>query len=404
MATGTGQYNFDIHHKPGVEHVAPDTFSRMCSAVPGISLLELHKSLGHPGYARFYHFIRQGNLPFSSAETKTVCKNCHTCAEAKPQFFKSASQTLIKAVCLWDRISVDFKGPVSGPHPYLLIVVVEHSSFPFVFPCKNMKSSTVTLCLSSLFCFFGFPGCVRSDRDAPFLSRETRFFLAIRGITFSTSTPYYPQGNSQCERSNQTIWRTIKLLLHSERLSEDLWETVLPEGLHAVRSLVCLSTNETPHERFLRFPRKAMAGSALPSWLLHPGPVLLRRHVRNKGDPLCDPVELVEGNQTYSVMHLVDDGQENMVSTSDLAPFPRSPAIADKLTTDVASHPTTPSGVDSVLPNCLGNPPPAAELPGLTSPSPTTDSFSSLPCADVPPLRRSTRFMKPPDRFGDWSV
>ena len=35
--------------------------------------------------------------------------------------------------------------------------------------------------------------------------------------------------------------------------------------------------------------------------------------------------------------------------------FPRSPAIAEELTTDVVSHPTTPSGVDSVLPNCLGD-------------------------------------------------
>jgi len=92
---GLGQYNFDICHKPGVEHVAPDTFSKMCSAAPGISLLELHKSLAHPGYARFYHFIHQRNLPFSSAETKTMCKSCLTCAEVKPQFFKLASQTLI---------------------------------------------------------------------------------------------------------------------------------------------------------------------------------------------------------------------------------------------------------------------------------------------------------------------
>jgi len=46
----------------------------MCSAAPGISLLELHKSLGHPGYARFYHFIRKHNLPFSSAETKPCAK------------------------------------------------------------------------------------------------------------------------------------------------------------------------------------------------------------------------------------------------------------------------------------------------------------------------------------------
>jgi len=29
----------------------------------------------------------------------------------------------------------------------------------------------------------------------------------------------------------------------------------------------------------------------------------MHRHVRNKGDPFCDPVELVEGYHTYSVVH-----------------------------------------------------------------------------------------------------
>jgi len=256
--------------------------------------------------------------------------------------------------------------------------------------------STVTQCLSSLFCSFGFPGCVHSNRGVPFVSRETRSFLATRGISFSTSTPYHPQGNSQCERSNQTIWRTTKLLLHTNRLSKELWETVLPETLHAVRSLVCLSTNETPHERFLRFPCKAMTCSALPSWLLHPGPVLLRRHVRKKGDPLCDPVELVEGNQQFC--DTSSDGQETTMSTSNSAPFPRSQAIAEELTTDVASNPTTPSSVDNILLDCRGDLPPAAEqlspLPGLTSQLLITDSFLSPPCADVQPLRQSTRLKK----------
>jgi len=117
-----------------------------------------------------------------------------------------------------------------------------------------------------------------------------------------------------------------------------------------------------------------------------------------QGRPLCDPVELVEGNQTYSVIRL-GDGQESTVSPSDLVPYPRSPAIAEELPTDVASHPTTLSCVDSVLPNCLGDPRPAAESPGLTSPSPSTDFFPSPPCADVPPLRWSTRVRKPPDRL-----
>ena len=46
-------------------------------------------------------------------------------AEVKPQFFQPASRPLIKAVRPWDRMSVDFKGPVRGPRPYLLIVVDE---------------------------------------------------------------------------------------------------------------------------------------------------------------------------------------------------------------------------------------------------------------------------------------
>ena len=136
-----------------------------------------------------------------------------------------------------------------------------------------MTSSTVTDCLSSLFCFLGFPGCIHSDRGAPFVSCETRSFLTERGIAFSTSTPYHPEGNSQCERVNQTMWRTIKLFLHGKRLPEERWESVLLEALHAIRSLVCLLTNETPPERLFRFSRKAMFGAALPSWLLSPGTV-----------------------------------------------------------------------------------------------------------------------------------
>jgi len=66
------------------------------------------------------------------------------------------------------------------------------------------------------------------------------------------------------------------------------------------------------------------------------------------------PVELVEGNQTYSVIR-PGDGQETMLSTSVLSPFPRSQAIAEELTTDVASNPTTSSGVENVLPDCNGD-------------------------------------------------
>jgi len=85
------QFSYDIHHRPGVDNVAPDAFSRVCLVTSNSShsskLQELHQSLGHPGYARLYHFVRQRNLPFSSEETKGICRNCKTCAEVTPQYF-----------------------------------------------------------------------------------------------------------------------------------------------------------------------------------------------------------------------------------------------------------------------------------------------------------------------------
>jgi len=191
-----------------------------------------------------------------------------------------------------------------------------------MFPCKNMNSSTITDCLSSLFCFLGFPSCILSDRGAPFVSREARSFLTEHEIAFSTSTSYHPEGNSQCERVNQTVWRTTELLLHGKHLPEERWESVLLEALHAIRSLVCLLTNETLHERLFRFSHKAMFGAALPLWLLSSGTVLLRRFARNKGEPLCEPVELIEANGNYAV-NRHRDGQESTLSTSDLDPYLR---------------------------------------------------------------------------------
>jgi len=122
------------------------------------------------------------------------------------------------------------------------------------------------------------------SRDADLHLRPRHFLQHVHRLPLYWKQP--------CERFNQTIWQTIQLLLHGRDLPEDRWEEVLAEALHAVRSLVCLSTNETPHERLFRFLRRCINGMAFPSWLLTPGTVLLRRHVRNKGDPFCDPVEL----------------------------------------------------------------------------------------------------------------
>ena len=263
-----GTFSYTIQHKPGVENVPPDTMSRVCGALlPESSLTEMHKILGHPGVARLSHFVRSKNLTYSMDEIRQVCSQCKDCAELKPRYHKKNQNTLIKASQPWERVSMDFKGPLpsSSRNRYLLVLIDEFSRFPFAFRCKDVSTRTVISCLTTLFSLFGFPAYIHSDRGSSFMSRDLNQFLHERGVATSHSTPYHPTGNSQCERLNQTLWKTIQLLLRTQKLDDDQWEAILPEALHAFRSLFCTSTNNTPHKRFLPFSRRSMFGQSLPS-------------------------------------------------------------------------------------------------------------------------------------------
>ena len=180
-----------------------------------------------------------------------------------------------------ERLSIDFKGPLptSTHNPYILTVVDEYSRFPFAFACPNMHSSTVIKCLEQIFTLCGMPGFIHSDRGASFLSQELKEYLSQRGIATSKTTPYHPIGNGQVERYNGIIWKAVRLSLKSANLRDSKWETVLPDALHSIRSLLSTSTNTTPHERFFNFQRRSSHGTSLPTWLQSPGPVLLRRHI-----------------------------------------------------------------------------------------------------------------------------
>lgn len=169
---------------------------------------------------------------------------------------------------------------------------------------------------------FGTPQYIHSDRGTSFLSNELRNFLVPLGIACSRTTPYNPQCNGQVERLNGTLWKTIQLLLRSKNMAITQWEQMLPLALHCIRSLLCTSTNTTPHERMFNHARRSPTGESVPSWLLCPGPVLLKKHVRSsKFDPLVEEAELIEANPLYSHIRL-QNGVETTVSNRHLAPLP----------------------------------------------------------------------------------
>ncbi|XP_055862342.1 uncharacterized protein LOC106074444 [Biomphalaria glabrata] len=317
-------FHYDVVYRPGTQNTAADTFSRnrYLSAMSRNDLKLLHNSLCHPGVTRMLHFVRSKNLPFSTDDVRTVIDQCQSCAELKPRFFRPPIGQLIKATQPFERISMDFKGPLpsNSRNKYLLTMIDEFSRFPFAFACPDMSSATVIKCLNELFALFGLPSYVHTDRGTSFMSAEVQKYLNERGVATSRTTAYNPRGNGQIEKLNSTLWKAITLALHSQDLSTSQWELVLQDALHSIRSLLCTATNKTPHERLFGYYRRSTSGTSLPTWLTSPGPVLLKRNNRSsKYDPLTEEVELVNSNPQYALIK-TSTGREETVSLRLLAP------------------------------------------------------------------------------------
>ena len=113
-----------------------------------------------------------------------------------------------------------------------------------------------------------------------------------------------------------------------------------------------------------------MLGKFIPNWLLNPGPVYLRNFVRNKGDPSCYEVELIESNLKFAHV-CFKHGKEYTVSTKDLAPKPFQGSASDSngLQTSVPNDNTEieiPINLDEQQPEITSNFPLPDELQNAT--------------------------------------
>ena len=217
-------YSYTIKYGPGKDNACADSLTRaFCNSTLLLNLVKIHAALCHPGITWLLHFVRTKNLLFSTDDVRKVCSNCRICAELKPSFYKPIRTQLIKAIKSFERISIDFKGPVSSTSPskYLHAIIDKYFRFPFIFPCSNMNSSTVIACLNKLCSLCGMPQYIHSD-NAKSLRGTVKDFLLKHGIASSKSSPYHPTGNEQVERyvcrieihtSSPQIQRLTRVLL-----------------------------------------------------------------------------------------------------------------------------------------------------------------------------------------------
>ena len=392
--------DFDIRFRPGPLNVTADCLSRACMLTTRPSIRQIHEEMCHPGIVRLNHFVKTRNLPFSLADVKKVVSECSICARIKPRFVSPQNPPLIEATKPFDRLSIDFKGPLPSQsrNVYLLVIIDEYSRFPFAYPCQNMESSTIIKCLSDLFSIFGTAGFIHSDNGPSLVSAELRKYFLDNGIGYSNSSKYNPRGNGQCERYVGVIWKSVQLALLTKGLPSSHWESVLPEVLHSQRTLLCTATNQAPHERLFSFQRRSVSGSSVPSWLREHEKVLVKRHVRkSKYEPLCDEANLIAINPTHGKIQYAS-GREDIVSLRDIAPCPPVDASPGGVTLqpylDGSNAPPVPPGP------VVNEERREAEAPNSMAPlEPSRCELSNGPPPPPLPLRRSMRESRRPDYY-----
>ena len=275
----------------------------------------------HLGITRMTHVVRSRNLPYSVEDVKRIINSCQICAENKPRFYKPPQATLVKATQPFERLNLDFKGPLPSKtqNKYMLTIIDEYSRFPFVIPCPDLTATTVIQGLCSLFTIIGVPAYIHTDQGAAFMSEDLKSFLHEQRVAVSRTSPYNPQGNGPCERYNGIIWKTVQLALANRKMPISKWESVIPEALNTIRTLLCICTNATPHEGFFSFQQRSSTSTSRLSWLAQPGIVLLKHHVHHsKHDPLVSKVKLIEVTPQYAQIKTAE-GSQSTVSLRDLA-------------------------------------------------------------------------------------
>ncbi|XP_031347960.1 uncharacterized protein K02A2.6-like isoform X3 [Photinus pyralis] len=209
-------------------------------------LNELHSS--HLGIVKMKSIARGYFwFPKLDEEIEKMGKSCLPCLKTMDNPQKSIPTPWNRTERPWQRIHMDFCGPINNV--YYLIIIDSYSKWPEIFKMKNITTEMTIDKLRDTFCRWGIPDCVVSDNGPSLVSKKFEEFLKNNGVRHITSAPFHPATNGAAENAVRSFKKGLKAALFQNKHAD--LNLIISRYLLTYRSSIHSTTNETPSNLML---------------------------------------------------------------------------------------------------------------------------------------------------------
>jgi len=161
-------------------------------------LNELHGA--HMGVAKMKNLARTYFWwPNLDKYIEQFFSSCILCVESRPNPPLARLNKWPDSVGVFDRVYIDFLGPVSGK--MFFVLTDAFSKWPEIYEMPRTDAGFMIDKLKDIFARYGLPNKIVSDNGPQFISAEYREFCYRNGISVITSSPFHPSTNGAAENA-----------------------------------------------------------------------------------------------------------------------------------------------------------------------------------------------------------
>ena len=200
---------------------------------------EFHDHNGHFGVKKSFAAIQvKYYWPRMYQEIVDFVKSCDSYQRSKHSRHQvSAPLNPLPVVNVFERIHLDIVGllhKTTDGFEYILVCVDSFSRWVEVFPLRTQSASEIARVLhDEIFCRYGAPLAIVTDRGQNFLSKLVNAVCEIYNVTRYRTASYNRKANGSCELQNATLIQTLRMYIDKDQSN---WNLFLPTVLQALRS------------------------------------------------------------------------------------------------------------------------------------------------------------------------